>query len=155
MICRPVELRAANAFVREHHRHHQPVQGHRFSLSAWVGAELVGVAIIGRPVARGCDPASTVEVTRLCTNGTKNACSFLYAAAARAAAALGYETIQTYILDWEPGTSLRAAGWARVATVAGRQWEHSTERQLRLDGHTRRIDQPTEAKQRWAKVLRS
>lgn len=111
------------------------------------------MAIVGRPVARGCDPATTLEVTRLCTTGAKNACSFLYAAAARAGRALGYQVIQTYILERELGTSLKAAGWSQVGRTPGRQWEHTAERQLRLDGHTRRTDQPTDAKQRWAKVL--
>ena len=146
-------MKAANAFVARFHRHHKPVQGHRFSLAITMDGQVVGVAIVGRPVSRGCDAATSVEVTRLCTNGAKNACSFLYAAAARAARALGYRLIQTYILDSESGISLRAAGWSRVGAVRGRQWEHSTERQLHLDGHTRRTDQPTEAKQRWEKSL--
>lgn len=149
----PIDLRSANTFIRLFHRHHKQVQGHRFSLSAYNGDELVGVAIVGRPVARGCDPGTTVEVTRLCTNGTKNACSFLYGAAARAAKALGYRLIQTYILETEPGTSLKAAGWRHAKVIAGRQWEHSTASQLFLDGHTRRTDQTIMAKQRWEKDL--
>lgn len=148
-----MDLRPANEFVRRYHRHHKPVRGQRFSLAAYDRDELVGVAIVGRPVARGFDPATTVEVTRLCTNGAKNACSFLYGAAARAAKALGYRRIQTYILDTESGTSLKAAGWSYVALVDGRQWKHSTARQLYLDGNTRRSDQPTGAKQRWEKEL--
>jgi len=81
-------LATANAFVARLHRHHRPVVGHKFSLGAMLGGELVGVVIVGRPVSRMRDDGRTLEVTRLCTDGTKNACSFLYGAAARAAFAL-------------------------------------------------------------------
>src|SRR5438128_1978674 len=105
----PLTLAAANAFVGAHHRHHRPIQGHKFSLGAGKDGQLVGVAIVGRPVSRMRDDGLTLEVTRLCVlPGTKNACSFLYGAVARAAFALGYHRIGTYILASEPGTSLRA-----------------------------------------------
>ena len=117
-----VELKEANAFVEDLHRHCKPMQGHRFSIGAEHAGELVGVAIIGRPVARKTCQRTVVEVSRLCTDGTKNACSFLYGAAARAAKALGYAKIQTFILEEEPGTSLKAAGWQPVGeTAAGAQ----------------------------------
>lgn len=80
-----IELAEANAFVREHHRHHKPVVGHLFSIGAAIGDKIVGVVIVGRPVARMRDDGQTAEVTRLCTDGTKDACSFLYGVAARAA----------------------------------------------------------------------
>jgi hypothetical protein len=134
----PISFDEAAAFVREHHRHHTPSVGHKFSLAARLGEETVGVAIIGRPVARGRDDGMTLEVTRLCTDGTKNACSFLYGAAARAAFALGYKRIGTYILKREPGTSLAAAGWKLIGEVRGRSW--STPSRLRTDKH------PTEPK---------
>ena len=87
-----LELGEANAFVAQHHRHHRPVVGHKFSIGAVMGEKIVGVAIIGRPVARGRDDGETLEVTRLCTDGTRNACSFLYGAAAKAVE-LGYEVM--------------------------------------------------------------
>jgi hypothetical protein len=117
-----VPLRAANAFVGREHRHHGPSRGHVFSLGATSGAELVGVAIAGRPVARGWDANTVLEVTRLATDGTRNACSFLYGAARRAGLALGWRTMITYALASEPGTSLRAAGFRRIRTVRGRAW---------------------------------
>ena len=117
-----VELKEANEFVGRLHRHNKPVTGHRFSIGAVQDGELVGVCIVGRPVARMTDQKNTVEVTRLCTDGTKNACSFLYGAAARAAKALGYKAIQTYVLESEPGTSLRAAGWDKIGEVPGKSW---------------------------------
>jgi len=51
-----------------------------------------------------------VEVTRVATDGTPNACSLLYAAAWQAAKALGYRTLLTYTQKGESGASLRAAG---------------------------------------------
>lgn len=81
-----IALADANDFVARLHRHHKPVVGHLFSLGAVLDGKLVGVAIVGRPVARMRDDGLTAEVTRLCTDGTDNACSFLYGAAARAAA---------------------------------------------------------------------
>jgi len=102
---RHIELRDANAFVAEHHRHHKPVAGHRFSIACYDDDKLVGVAIVGRPVARQLDQVNTVEVLRLCTDGTKNACSKLYGACRKAAKELGYTDIITYIHEDEPGVS--------------------------------------------------
>jgi hypothetical protein len=93
-LCR-VELAQANAFVAAHHRHHSPVVGHKFSLGAQLAGDLMGVVIVGRPVSRMRDDGDTLEVTRLCTTGHRNACSFLYGAAARATFALGYHRIAT------------------------------------------------------------
>lgn len=145
----PLELSNANALVRRWHRHHKPAQGHKFSIGVFDTKEnaLVGAAIIGRPVARMVNHKTTVEVVRLVTDGTKNACSILYAAAARSAREMGYEKIQTYILESETGASLKAAGWYLDAEFAGGgQWKHT-------DGNARRTDQPTSLKQRWAKLL--
>ncbi len=82
---KPVTLAEANAFVAQHHRHHKPVTGHKFSIGCMENGRLVGVAIVGRPVSRYLDNGFTLEVNRLCTDGAKNACSMLYAAAWRAA----------------------------------------------------------------------
>src|SRR5580693_1743764 len=135
-----VGLDEANAFVRAHHRHHKPVVGHLFSIAAATADSIDGgarkivvVAIIGRPVARGRDDGVTAEVTRLATDGTKNACSFLYGASARAAFALGFKRIGTYILASEPGTSLAASGWRQIAEVRGRSW--SAPSRPRVDKH--------------------
>ena len=118
----PISLADANAFVAEHHRHHKPVRGHKFSLGCEQDGTLVGVAIVGRPVSRYLDDGTTLEVNRLCTTGERNACSFLYGAAARAAKALGYQKIITYTLDTEPGVSLRAAGWSCTGIAVGKRW---------------------------------
>lgn len=118
----PLELEEANAFVERHHRHHGPVRGHKFSIGAALDGKIVGVVIVGRPVARGRQDGMTLEVTRLTTDGARNACSFLYGCAARATFALGFERIGTYILASEEGASVRAAGWRLVAEVRGRSW---------------------------------
>ena len=119
---RPVSLAEANAFVAEYHRHHKPVRGHKFSLGCMADGRLAGVAIVGRPVSRYLDDGLTLEVNRLCTDGARNACSFLYGAAARAAREMGYHKIITYILDTEEGTSLRAAGWKCAGLAGGKVW---------------------------------
>lgn len=117
-----ISLADANAFVAANHRHHKPVVGHLFSLGAVLGDQLVGVAIVGRPVARMRDDGKTAEVTRLCTDGTSNACSFLYGAAARAAFALGFSRIGTYLLATENGASVKAAGWRLIGQTKGGSW---------------------------------
>jgi hypothetical protein len=144
----PLELTEANALVGQWHRHHQPVQGHRFSLGVVDEAGVAhGACVVGRPVARlAGTPRAVAEVTRLVTDGTPNACSMLYAAAARACKALGFERIQTYILEDEPGVSLRASGWEYEGPAGGGQWKHT-------DGKPRRTDQPTTPKGRWGKPL--
>jgi hypothetical protein len=136
-----IEFATAQAFVAEHHRHHTPPVGHLFSLGAYQGDRLCGVAIVGRPVSRHRDDGQTAEITRLCTDGTKNAASFLLGRAAKAAFALGFARIGTYTLKREPGTSLVAAGWQLLGEIKGRSWDTPSRR--RTDKH------PTENKLLW------
>ena len=122
----PIALKTANSFVAEHHRHHKPAVGHKFSIGVQdASGKIVGVVIVGRPVSRYLDDGWTAEVTRLCTDGTKNACSMLYGAAARAAQAMGYHKVITYILESESGVSLRAAGWTCEGLAGGLAWTGS------------------------------
>lgn len=118
----PITLKEANFFVEQHHRHHKPVTGHKFSIAASDGEKIVGVAIVGRPVSRYLDDGWTLEVNRLCTDGTKNACSFLYSAVWRAAKNMGYKKLITYILQSENGASLKASGWKCVGEAGGKRW---------------------------------
>lgn len=129
----PITLREAREFVRLHHRHHLPPQGHKFSIAVNDGAQIVGVVIVGRPVARGNQDGWTAEVTRCCTDGTKNAASMLYAAAWRAVKAMGYRRLITYTLQSEPGTSLVASGWKVIGATHGRGWDTPT--RPRIDKH--------------------
>ncbi len=128
-----IDLSEANAFVERHHRHHKPVIGHLFSIGASLDNNIVGVVIVGRPVARMRDDGETVEVTRLCTDGTRNVCSFLYGAAARAAFALGYQRIGTYILASELGHSLMATNWRLIGNRGGGSWNRGS--RPRIDDH--------------------
>ena len=111
----PVTFTEASQFVATHHRHHRPAVGHKFSIGVADGTVLVGVATVGRPVARHFDDGRTLEVNRTATDGTPNANSMLYGASARAAFALGYLRLVTYTQEGETGSSLRGAGWKVVA----------------------------------------
>jgi hypothetical protein len=126
-------------------RHHQPLHRCKFNLAvADEGGTIRGVAMIGRPVARHRDDGWTLEVQRVCTDGTPNACSALYAASWRAAKAMGYRRLGTYILAAEPGTSLVAAGWKLLGEAGGGSWNHRS--RPRVDRH------PIGTKQLWEAV---
>jgi hypothetical protein len=139
-----IELKEANNFVLTFHRHHKPVVGHRFSIGAEHDGKMVGCVIVGRPVARMTDQKNIAEVTRLVTDGTKNACSFLYAQAARAAKELAFKSIQTFILETETGITLKASGWTNMGLTKSGSW-HSRS--------NRRTDQPECPKLKWIKLL--
>ncbi|WP_350224256.1 XF1762 family protein [Novosphingobium sp. fls2-241-R2A-195] len=142
LIIVPVTMKDANAFVTEHHRHHPGVRGCKFCIGvADETGRLRGVAVVGRPVARSLDDGFTAEVTRMCTDGARNACSMLYRAAWRASAAMGHKRMVTYTLATELGISLRAAGLRRRESVRGRSWDCPS--RPRSDRH------PVEAKWRW------
>lgn len=101
----PITLEEANAFVRQFHRHHAPVVGHRWSIGLCNGTGLCGVAICGRPKARMLPKGSLLEINRLATDGTKNACSKLYGTCAAIAKLMGFSDIETAILESESGVS--------------------------------------------------
>lgn len=153
MTIRPITLRAARAFIGQHHRHNLPPRGWRYGAALYDGDELVGVATAGQPVARVLDDGLTLEVTRVCTVGTKNASTMLYGAIGRAAKALGYHRLITYTLKTEPGTSLEAAGFRRVGEgKGGRTWASKGRgRQDRTLWGESIV--PAEGKVRWERVL--
>lgn len=125
----PVTFQEAAAFVAALHRHHGPPPGMKFALGVAERDQLVGVAMVGRPVARHFDDGLTLEVTRTCTDGSRNANSLLYGAAWRAARALGYRRLVTYTQGDESGVSLRAAGWRLAAERAPRKgWDRPSRR---------------------------
>lgn len=131
----PTTLREANAFVERHHRHSNPCRGHKFSIGAASGEDLVGVAIAGRPVARGNDDGATIEVLRVCVaeDAPRNTCSLLYGACWRAARAMGYERAITYTLKSETGASVKASGFRVIGEVSARSWDTPSRR--RRDKH--------------------
>ena len=143
----PLTLREANSLVENWHRHHKSVRGHRFSLGVIDKHGIIhGACIVGRPVARQAgDPRKVLEVTRLVTNGRYNVCSMLYSASARVGRQMGFVRIQTYILEEELGTSLKASGWYCEGLTGGGTWNR--ENREREDKH------PLQIKKRWVKIL--
>lgn len=137
----PITLEEANVFIETHHRHHGRALGGRFCLGAAVDGAIVAVAIIGRPVARMNQDGFTCELTRLASDGTRNACSFLYGRAWRAAQALGFKRMLTYTLPEEGGASLRAAGFKLIGEAGGGSWSRKS--RPRVDTH------PLQRKFRW------
>ena len=118
----PITMKEAQAFVDRYHRNHSASRGGKFCIAVTLNEEVVGVAMAGRPVSRRLDDGYTLEVNRVCTDGTKNACSKLYSACMRAGKAMGYKKFITYTLPEEGGASLRAAGWTLVGEAGGGNW---------------------------------
>ena len=119
----PCTLKDANEFVFTYHRHHKPCTGQKFSISVRDEYGMIhGVAICGRPISRHLDDGYTLEINRCCTDGTRNACSMLYGACARAAKAMGYKRIITYILESENGASLKASNFHDEGIAGGKMW---------------------------------
>ncbi len=116
--------------VRTSYRHHKPPVGYIVSSAvATPDGRVVGVYTLGRPSAEPLQDGWTCEVTRTCTDGTRNANSCLYGSAWRAARALGYRRAVTYTEDGETGASLRAAGWRPVAELPARPgWDSQSRR---------------------------
>lgn len=148
----PIDLDEACAFIALHHRHHDPPRGCKFVVGVARVLAVVGVAVVGRPVARNASDTWTAEVTRVCTNDPRppgehasGACSMLYGACWRAARAIGYRKLITYTLPEEGGASLRGAGWTCVGEAGGGSWS----RELRP-----RVDTaPLQQKLRWERAL--
>lgn len=146
-----VRQSTAKQFVREHHEHCPPPAGWKFGAGVVNGAELIGVVMVGRPVARMLDDGTRLEVNRVAvrrdmTPGlTWNACSMLYAAAAKEARKLGYRELITYTLDSESAVSLKASGWQEDGRSRGGGWSRPS--RPRLGGS------PTTPKRRWVKRL--
>lgn len=121
----PMSISDAKVFLRRHHRHHPRVQGALFAIGLASGSRIVGAVLVGRPVARMLQDGWTCEITRLVTDGTRNACSKLYRAAWRAARAMGYRRLVTYTLPEEGGSSLRGAGFKLVGVAGGGDWHRA------------------------------
>ena len=127
MRLRPFTRDEANRLIAAWHSHHRPVRSHRFAIGALECDQVVGVVVIGNPVARPLADGTTLEVTRLCTDGHPNAASFLLGAAWRAARAMGVRRLVSYTRADESGTCYRAAGWRPVAGVRGCEWTREAE----------------------------
>lgn len=145
MEIKPITFREASDFINLHHRHHKATVGHKFSIGLYDGEKLVGVAVCGRPVSRYLDDGITCEINRLCTDGTKNACSMLYGACCRVAKEMGYVKIITYILASEDGASLKASNFVCEGEAGGTHWTGKRNRGQEI---------PQEMKTRWVRVLK-
>lgn len=141
---KPITFREASEYIAEHHRHHRPTVGSKFSLSVYDGNRICGVAVSGRPVSRHLDDGETLEINRVATDGTKNACSCLYGACVRVAKAMGYKRVITYTLQSEPGTSLMASGFKCDGSAGGTHWTGVRDRGQNI---------PAEKKVRWSKEI--
>jgi len=141
----PITYQEACEFISKHHRHHLPPQGWKLGIAVNDGKKIVGVITIGRPVARHLDDDWTLEITRCCTDGTKNACSILYGAAWRAVKSMGYKRLITYTLLSEVGSSLRAAGYKEVYKTKGGSWD--------CKARPRVQKAPTDQKTLWEQVV--
>ncbi len=160
MIAIPIELKEAQTYINQYHRHHQAAHRDKFRIAASNdGKDIIGVIQVGRPVSRVLNDGHTLEVLRLCTTGDKNVCSFLYSRAARIAKEMGYSKIITYILEAETGASLKASGWVCEADgVGGSDWNvPSRPREviaLQMSLFEEKSKYPIgQKKQRWCKQL--
>ena len=149
---RPISFPVARSFVRRHHAHCNPPVTWRFGQSVFNGHTMLGVIMVGNPVAAALNGRGMLEVNRLCIRRDLpralawNAASMLYGWGAREAERRGWMHIVTYTRADEDGTSLRAAGWVEESRVRGRGWHSSRRRRSNTNGW---ID-----KTRWGKALR-
>jgi hypothetical protein len=134
---------------------HEFIEAHRLILRS---PELAGEArrlISAESCAAEWAVWRAIELIRLTTTGNRNACSRLYSAACRAAAAMGYVRAITYTLEDEPGTSLRASGFTMDGKTKGGEWTpmvgllRSAEKPTLFDPPK----MPTGPKTRWVRAL--
>lgn len=143
----PINLKTANAFITVNHRHHKAVAGCKFCIGLQDdNGILCGAAICGRPISRYLDNGLTLEITRMCTKGQKNACSMLYGACIKAAKAMGYCRVITYTLQSEDGASLKASNFKYDGTAGKAMWTGARKRDNGV---------PQELKKRWVYVIKS
>ena len=141
----PCTYRDAAEFVNQNHRHHNASIGCKFCISVIDdNNQLCGVAICGRPVSRHLDNGEILEINRVCTDGTYNACSMLYGACCRIAKEMGYMKVITYTLESENGASLKASNFTCDGIAGGTHWTGK---------RNRGINCPREMKKRWHKDL--
>lgn len=144
MDIRPVTFRQASDYINQYHRHHRATVGCKFCIGLYENEKLIGCAVCGRPVSRYLDDGLTCEINRVCTDGTRNACSMLYGACCRTAKAMGYRQIITYTLESESGTSLKASNFLDDGIAGGEIWTGNRKRNNGV---------PQEKKRRWRRVF--
>lgn len=140
----PITFRAASDYIDQHHRHHKATVGCKFCIAVADGEQLHGVAVCGRPVGRKLDDGRTLEINRVCTDGTRNACSMLYGACCRIGKHMGYCRVITYTLESEDGASLKASNFRYDGIAGGTHWTGERDRGQPI---------PAEMKKRWVRYL--
>ena len=152
MTIRPITFRQASDFINQNHRHHNATVGCKFCIGLFDGKRMVGCAVCGRPVGRYLDDGVTCEINRLCTDGTKNACSMLYGACCRIAKEMGYDQIITYTLETENGASLKASNFKYEGIAGGTHWTGNRYKTVQLSLF--KDEKPDEMKKKWSRQLR-
>ena len=141
----PITFKVASEYINRYHRHHNATVGCKFCIAVVDDSgQIHGVAVCGRPVSRHLDDGATLEINRVCTDGTRNACSMLYGASCRIAKAMGYLKVITYTLASEDGASLKASNFVCEGTAGGTHWTGTRNRGQNI---------PAEMKTRWGKNL--
>jgi hypothetical protein len=147
----PLKLREANDFVEQWHRHSARTSndGGKFAIGLDHEGSLVGVAIVGRPIARLLQVEGAAELLRLCTSpdAPKGSGSKLYARAKRIWQLMGGTKLLTYTLARESGSSMLGAGLGgKSMTAEIGQWSVPS----RPRRHRDIADEP---KLRWTEIL--
>lgn len=127
----PCTIKVANQVVQCWHRHSRPVATKALAaVRVIVGDETIGVGILGFPVSRVLDDGLAVEIRRVCVTdrAPRNACSMIYGALCRAAAALGYSIAYTYTAEGEDAASVKASGFVRDGETTARNWDAPSRR---------------------------
>jgi hypothetical protein len=127
-------IKHAKRFVGAEHRHNPAINAARWAIAAYLGGQLVGVVMVGNVVARMLQHPRRAEVVRLATDGTDNACSYLYGVAIAVSRAMGIWSLKTYTLTEESGSSLRAVGAKLDGDVRPEEWDRPGRR--RTTKHT-------------------
>lgn len=138
----PITLKTASDYINRFHRHHKATVGCKFAVAVTIDDKICGIAVCGRPVSRHLDNGYNLEILRVCTDGTPNACSMLYGACCRIAKQMGYTDVYTYTLASENGASLKASNFECEGMAGGTHWTGKRDRGQ---------DIPNEMKIRWHK----
>lgn len=140
----PITFRAASDYIDRYHRHHAATVGCKFCIAVADGDQIHGVAVCGRPVSRMLDDGLTLEINRVCTDGSRNACSMLYGACCRIGKHMGYRRVITYTLASEDGANLKASNFKCEGIAGGTHWTGARDRGQPI---------PHEMKKRWVRYV--
>lgn len=153
---KPITFKTASSYIEQYHRHNSKTVGCKFVVGCFEGERMCGVAVCGRPISRFYDDGLTIEINRVCTDGTPNACSMLYGASCRIAKAMGYKKAITYTLITENGASLKASNFICEGEAGGVEWtgeRNPKNKQYQQMSFVPIKEKPHVMKQRWVRYL--